>query len=327
MLIVANFRGKLIDIVYAKGMKRETPLYAKWNALSRVEVDRWGDAKAIVIDADASTYIMNSDPYHWDEAYRRNLMSAASSMANVLRPRGDFAIIGPGGGVDVLRAVANGSPNVTGIEINPIIATDIMRGAFADYAHHLYQIPEVHMHVSDGRSFVRNSRDRYDVVQMTLVDTWASTAAGAFALSENNLYTVEAFREYFEHLKPDGMIAITRWEFTQPREALRVVSQAMEALRQLGVPDSTQNFIVISDGALNVDGRPVLVLAKKSPFTLEEQQAVLNHIQGETPGRFESEPARALPARYRCHSGNGASRVRRIDSQPGRARLLRALRV
>ncbi len=283
VLIAANFRGQLIDIVYAKGMKRETPLYAKWNALSRVEVDKWGEAKAIVIDADASTYIMNSDPYRWDAAYRRNLMSAASSIANVLRPRGDFAIIGPGGGVDVLRAVANGSSNVTGIEINPIIATDIMRGAFADYAHHLYEIPEVHMHVSDGRSFVRNSHDQYDVVQMTLVDTWASTAAGAFALSENNLYTVEAFREYFEHLKPDGMIAITRWEFTQPREALRVVSQAMEALRELGVPDSTQNFIVISDGALNVDGRPVLVLAKKSPFTLEEQQAVLNHIQGQGP--------------------------------------------
>jgi hypothetical protein len=283
-LIAANVRGSLIDIVYAKGMKREAPLYAKWNALSRVEVDKWGDAKAIVIDADASTYIMNADPYHWDAAYRRNLMSAAPSVVNVLRSHGDYAVIGPGGGVDVLRAVANGSFNVTGIEINPIIATDIMRGEFADYAHHLYQIPEVHMRVSDGRSFVRNSHDQYDVVQMTLVDTWASTAAGAFALSENNLYTVEAFREYFEHLKPDGMIAITRWEFTQPREALRVVSQAMEALRQLGVPDTTQNFIVISDGALNVDGRPVLVLAKKSAFTLEEQQAVLNHIQGDTAG-------------------------------------------
>src|ERR1039458_1578626 len=280
VLIVANFRGKLIDIVYAKGMKRETPLYAKWNALSRVEVDKWGEAKAIVIDADASTYIMNSDPYRWDAAYRRNLMSAASSIANVLRPHGDFAIIGPGGGVDVLRAVANGSPNVTGIEINPIIATDIMRGAFADYAHHLYQIPEVHMHVSDGRSFVRNSRDKYDVVQMTLVDTWASTAAGAFALSENNLYTVEAFREYFEHLKPDGMIAVTRWEFAKPREALRVVSQAMEALHQLGVDDTRRNFIVVSQGPLDVDGRPVIVLAKKTLFTEEEQQQVLQEING-----------------------------------------------
>ena len=136
------------------------------------------------------------------------------------------------------------------------------------------------MHVSDGRSFIRNSHDKYDVVQMTLVDTWASTAAGAFALSENNLYTVEAFREYFEHLKPDGMIAITRWEFAKPREALRVVSQAMEALHELGVEDSSQNFIVVSDGPLDTDGKPVLVLAKKSPFTLEEQKAVLNHIEG-----------------------------------------------
>ena len=285
LLIAINFRNKLVDIVYAKGMKRIIPLYQRWNAISRIEVDEQGWAKAIVIDADASTYLMNTDPHHWSDDYRHNLMSAGASLANVLRPHGDFAIIGPGGGVDVLRAVANGSPNVTGIEINPIIANDIMRDRFADYTYHLYQIPEVHMHVSDGRSFVRDSHDRYDVVQMTLVDTWASTAAGAFALSENNLYTVEAFREYFDHLKPDGMIAITRWEFAKPREALRVVSQAMEALHEMGVQDTTQNFIVVSDGPLDKDGRPVVVLAKKSPFTLEEQQAVLNHIQGKNEDR------------------------------------------
>jgi spermidine synthase len=279
-LIALNFNNRVVDIVYAKGMKRNPPVYAHWNALSRVEVDNWGTARAIVIDADASTYLMNTDPHHWREDYRLNAMSAAPSVANVLRPHGDYAIIGPGGGVDVLRAVANGSPNVTGIEINPIIADNIMRDRFADYTFHLYQQPEVHMHVSDGRSFVRNSHDLYDVVQMTLVDTWASTAAGAFALSENNLYTVDAFREYFQHLKPDGMIAITRWEFAKPREALRVVSQAMEALHELGVQDTTQNFIVISDGSLDTDGKPVLVLAKKTPFTMEEQQAVLNHIQG-----------------------------------------------
>ncbi len=280
LLIALNSNGVLLDIVYAKGMKREPPLFARWNALSRVEVDQQGLGRAIVIDADAQTSLMNTDPHHWSDGYRRKLMSEPASLANVLRPHGDYAIIGPGGGVDVLRAVANGSPNVTGIEINPIIATDIMRGRFADYTYHLYEAPEVHMHVSDGRSYVRNSRQRYDVVEMTLVDTWASTAAGAFALSENNLYTVEAFREYFEHLKPDGMIAITRWEFARPREALRVVSQAMEALHQIGVGDSRDNFIVVSDGSLDKDGRAVIVLAKKSPFTLEEQRAVLNHIEG-----------------------------------------------
>ena len=175
-------------------------------------------------------------------------MSAPPALANVLRPHGDYAIIGPGGGVDVLRAVGNGSPSVTGIEINPIIANTIMRGRYADYTFHLYQRPEVHIHVTDGRSFVRNAKQQFDVVQMTLVDTWASTAAGAFALSENSLYTVEAFREYFEHLKPDGMIAITRWEFQQPREALRVVSVAMQALHEMGVANPAGNFIVVSEG-------------------------------------------------------------------------------
>ena len=277
-----NYSGRLIDIVYAKGMFRDPAWveFARWNALSRVEVDRQGNqGKAIVIDADASTYIMNADLAHWQgTVWEHNLMAAPPALANVLRPRGEFAIIGPGGGVDVLRAVANGSPSVTGIEINPIIATTIMGERYADYSQHLYQRPDVHIHVTDGRSYLRSTAQHFDVVQMTLVDTWASTAAGAFALSENNLYTVEAFREYFDHLKPDGMIAITRWEFRHPREALRVVAVAMEALHRLGVADPARNFIVASQGLLNEDGIPVVVLAKKTAFTAAEEAAVTAHF-------------------------------------------------
>jgi len=282
LLTAANYSGRLIDVVYAKGMFRDPAWveFARWNALSRVEVDRQGQAKAIVIDADASTYIMNADVSRWhDTEWEDDLMSAPPALANVLRPHGAFAIIGPGGGVDVLRAVANGSPSVTGIEINPIIATTIMRGRYADYAQHLYERPDVHIHVTDGRSYLRSTPQHFDVVQMTLVDTWASTAAGAFALSENNLYTVEAFREYFNHLNPDGMIAITRWEFRQPREALRVVAVAMEALHQLGIPNPARNFIVASQGTLDEDGIPVVVLAKKAPFTPEEENAVTAHCE------------------------------------------------
>lgn len=281
VLIGANYSGRLIDVVYAKGMFRDPAWveFARWNALSRVEVDRQGQAKAIVIDADASTYIMNADVAQWhNTAWEDALMSAPPALANILRPHGDFAIIGPGGGVDVLRAVANGSPSVTGIEINPIIATTIMRGRYADYAQHLYERPNVHIQVTDGRSFLRSTPQIFDVVQMTLVDTWASTAAGAFALSENNLYTVEAFKEYFNHLRPDGIIAITRWEFRQPREALRVVAVAMEALHRLGVADPARNFIVASQGALDEDGIPVVVLAKKTAFTADEEAAVSKHL-------------------------------------------------
>ena len=297
VLLAANHSGRLIDIIYAKGIRRDQPwmLFARWNALSRVEVDEIDEAKYIVIDADASTAIMNADPRKWGETpsppegadrghgrpgynWRQDLMSAAPAIANVLRPRGAYAIIGPGGGVDVLRAVANGSPSVTGIEINPLIANAIMRGLYADYSYHLYELPQVHMHVGDGRSWIRGSRDKYDVVQMTLVDTWASTAAGAFALSENNLYTVEAFREYFDHLNPEGFIAITRWEFQRPREALRVVTQAIEALEGMGVKDVRKHFIVVADGPLDEDGRPVTVLAKKTPFTWNEEREVLRHL-------------------------------------------------
>jgi len=281
LLIAANWSGRLIDVVYAKGIFRDKAWveFARWNAISRVEVDRQRDAKAVVIDADASTFIMNADLKQWQGSeWQEDLMSAPPALANILRPHGDYAIIGPGGGIDVLRAVANGSPSVTGIEINPIIANTVMRGRYADYSYHLYERPEVHIQVTDGRSFVRNAKQKFDVVQMTLVDTWASTAAGAFALSENSLYTVEAFREYFEHLKAGGMVAITRWEFRQPREALRVVSVAMQALHELGVQDPSRNFIVVSQGNLDEDGIPVVVLAKKSAFTTEEEQSVRDHL-------------------------------------------------
>ena len=313
-LTAANYSGRLIDVVYAKGMFRDPAWveFARWNALSRVEVDRQGQAKAIVIDADASTYIMNADLTQWhDTGWENALMAAPPALANVLRPHGDYAIIGPGGGVDVLRAVANGSASVTGIEINPIIATNIMRGRYADYSQHLYDRPDVHIHVTDGRSYLRATPQRFDVVQMTLVDTWASTAAGAFALSENNLYTAEAFREIRwrfgilpqrprrENCCADqrgekvaagwagmirvnmtvGMIAITRWEFRHPREALRVVAVAMEALHRMGVVNPARNFIVASLGSLDEDGIPVVVLAKKTPFTSEEEDAVAAHCE------------------------------------------------
>jgi len=296
-LIIVNLSTPIIDVVWAKGIRRKNVEFARWNAISRVEVDRKDDgARVIVIDADANTFIMNADPAYWaGSEWEQNLMAAAPGVVNALRPHGDYAIIGPGGGVDVLRAVANGSRNVTGIEINPIIANTIMRRRYADFAYHLYQRPDVHLHVADGRSFIRNARNSYDVVQMTLVDTWASTAAGAFALSENSLYTTEAFREYFQHLKPDGMIAVTRWEFQEPREALRVVSVAMQALHELGESNISGHFMVISEGELDEDGIPVTILAKKNAFTADEEISVQRHLQKYPELKLLYSPSHATP--------------------------------
>ena len=287
-LVAANHSQRLIDVVYAKGGRnaRTGVEFARWNAISRVEVDDFGagSGKQIRIDADAATKIMNARPED-PKSIMGGTRSPESSavldigIVNVLRPRGDYAIIGPGGGIDVLRAVIGGSSNVTAIEINPTIVNTIMRGRYADYSYHLYELPQVHIHVSDGRSWIRGSRDKYDVIQMTSVDTWAATSAGAFALSENNLYTVEAFREYFDHLRPDGFIAITRWEFNRPREALRVVSQAIEALRKMGFEDVRKHFMVVVDeDPKNGGGTPVTVLARKSPFTVEEERTLLHYL-------------------------------------------------
>ena len=282
LLVAANRLWNFVDVVYAKGVRvggASKVEFARWNALSRVEVDNTPNGgKDVVIDADASTAIVNVDPFHWQGVWQHDLMAAPASLANVLRPQGDYAIIGPGGGVDVLRAVANGSPSVTGIEINPIIANTIMRGRYQAYSFGLYKLPQVRLVVSDGRSFIRSAQEQYDVIEMTLVDTWASTAAGAFALSEGYLYTTEAFEQYFSHLKQDGFVAVTRWEFKQPREALRLVSVAMDALRRMGAGDLWRNFVVVSNGPLDEDGRAVAVLTKKTAFTDREERQVMAHV-------------------------------------------------
>ena len=171
----------------------------------------------------------------------------------MLRPGAKTLVIGPGGGWDVARSLTGGSKDVTAVEINPIIARTIMQQRFADLSHRLYFRPEVHLFIEDGRSFVRRSPEKYQVLQATLVDTWASTAAGAFALSENNLYTTDAFRDYLNHLTDDGLMVFTRWGFEPPRESLRLLSLAIEALGQLGENDAWRHVVVLRDRAQNID--------------------------------------------------------------------------
>ena len=113
--------------------------------------------------------------------------------------------------VRAMIGLTSGSRDITAVEINPIIARTIMCDKFVEESHGLYLRPEVHLQVEDGRSFVRRTSGKYQVLQATLVDTWASTAAGAFALSENNLYTSDAFADYLSHLTDDGLLAFTRW--------------------------------------------------------------------------------------------------------------------
>jgi hypothetical protein len=248
MLVIGNYRFHFMEVRYAKGEKLHQEQFTKWNSISRIGLAKHDGGEMIFIDADASTGIANFDFEHLSPLDLDNLMHQGPSIPYNLRPGAKTLVIGPGGGWDVSRALASGSHDVTGVEINPIIGSTIMRKIYPQMSNGLYLRPDVHIHIEDGRSFVRRSTEKYQVIQATLVDTWASTAAGAFALSENNLYTVEAFRDYLSHLTDDGLLTFTRWGFDPPRESLRLVSLAIEALGKLGEHDAARHVLVGRSG-------------------------------------------------------------------------------
>jgi len=254
-LMAFNGKSHLIDIRYAKGHRLGQEAFVRWNPISRIAlVNPNSSDPEIIIDADASTGIPTYDLRHLTEQERANLLHEGPGFPYMLRPGAKTLVIGPGGGWDVARSLTGGSKDVTAVEINPIIAHTIMQQRFADLSHRLYLRPDVHLFVEDGRSFVRRSPEKYQVLQATLVDTWASTAAGAFALSENNLYTTDAFRDYLNHLTDDGLMVFTRWGFEPPRESLRLLSLAIEALHQIGETDPSRHVVALRDRAQNVNG-------------------------------------------------------------------------
>jgi hypothetical protein len=273
-LLLFNGKFRLIDVSYAKGQKLERESFVQWNSFSRIAIaPDSGGKPTIFIDADASTGIAYFDFANLSEQDRRGLLYQGPGLPYAIRPAAKTLIIGPGGGWDVARALTAGSHNITGVEINPIIATTIMRQKFPQLSRGLYLRSDVHISVEDGRAFVRRSHEKYQILQATLVDTWASTAAGAFAFSENNLYTTDAFRDYLAHLTDDGMLAFTRWGFEPPRESLRLVSLAIVALRSLGVTDPARHVIVGREGSradLAGWGTRDTVLFSRRPFQAED---------------------------------------------------------
>ena len=262
-----NQRHPLIDIRYAKGHRLPNEIWSKWNSISRIGVSHDDTAGDIIyIDADATTGIANFDFDHLSAQQHHDLLEDGIALPYAVRPGAKTLIIGPGGGWDVARALASGSHDVTGVEINDIIATTVMRQRYPNLSRGLYLRPDVHVHVEDGRAFVRRSTEKFQVIQATLVDTWASTAAGAFALSENNLYTTDAFHDYLLHLTDDGVVTFTRWGFEPPRESLRLVSLAMAALAQLGETQPWRHVIVGRGGSVKGWGALDTVLIARKPL-------------------------------------------------------------
>lgn len=276
--------SKPLSIAYDKQTYPDIQLeYTGWTPFSRIDVmwqpgmkgQAWGlsgaykgelpEQRFIAIDAAAMTAINQWDG---DKAKLGWVNALPSSLVYRLTQNPNVLLIGPGGGVDVLVAWANNAKKVTAAEINPLIV-DLMRNKYRQYSGGLYSdIPQIDVQVAEGRNFVARSQEKYDVIQFSQVDTWAAAAAGAYSLTENYLYTLDAYKEYLSHLNDNGMLAIGRWHFEPPGQALRLVTIGNEALKSIGAADPSQHFMVIRAGDT------ANMFMKKSPFTAQEIDAV-----------------------------------------------------
>ena len=250
-------------ILYTKGGFESRPLYERWNSYSRVQVsgnpnelkppyartlsptfppERRVRELRVDIDVNASTSLLG---FRGDFAEVDFLKYDVTNIGHYLRPGGATLVIGTGGGRDVLAALSFGARSVTGVEINRQIL-ETVNGRFGDFGGHLDRDPRVRFVNDEARSHLARTPDRYDFLQISLIDTWAATAAGAFVLSENSVYTVEAWRIFLERLKDGGVLSVSRWySETEPAEIYRLVSLASDALNQAGATRPRDHLVLI----------------------------------------------------------------------------------
>jgi hypothetical protein len=325
-----------LEIRVAKGLDlaRMAPEYNRWNSFSLVSVfpswsfRGWGlspkytasvpPEKALVIDMNAFTPVL---AFNGDFAAVKHTQFDLSALAFRLHPGlQHVCVVGAGGGKDVLAALAAGAKRVTAIEVNPLIANDVMRDRYRAFTGGLYDRHDVDVHVEDGRSFLRRSTDRYDVIVISMVDTSAATAAGAYALAENSLYTVDAFKDFLARLAPGGILTVASVSLDGLAVGARLASLARAALQKRGA-ELARSVAVVQTPWLAVRGAVMHdVLIKPSGFTADEQAAVAQTSEtlGFQVGYLQG---RKLPP-----STTEQGWIGRILSEPDDAALARAER-
>lgn len=175
----------------------------------------------------------------------RHLFFDVTSAPYAVRPPRRVAVIGAGGGKDVLTALASGAERVDAVELNPAIV-EAVSGPFREVSGGVYDLPGVRAEVAEGRSFLSKSAGGYDAIQISLIDSWAATSGGAYALSENYLYTVEALRLYLSKLSDRGFLSISRWGTGAAKmETARLVLMTVRAMEEMGIPDPRARIFVV----------------------------------------------------------------------------------
>ncbi|UCH33870.1 MAG: hypothetical protein JSV65_15095 [Armatimonadota bacterium] len=308
-MAVYSGHGNVLRVRWAKGARQPQLLYEKWNAFSRVMVCEYADRPNappgegpgqpfgvygrgerrqqyqvdqlwMDIDANAATVMTRFDGNLKAVGYLPYDVSAA---AHWLRPNASVMVIGVGGGRDILTALAMNQRSVTGVELNESIVT-ALNDRFGEFTGHLDHNPRVRFITDEARSWIERSPEEFDIIQCALIDTWAATAAGAFVLSENNLYTEQAWTAILNHLTDRGVFSVTRWYFYRtPGEILRCLSLARATLEGMGVRDCRRHLAVV---ALRVGPGPYggngmgTVLISRSPLTDDDVRRLETWAQG-----------------------------------------------
>ncbi len=290
MLVWKHF--PIFRILYIKGSFESRPLYEKWNSYSRVRVNGnpnalvepqgWGLSRTLPPDLRVRQLQMDIDVvagtvmtgYDGTPASVPHLAYDVTNLAYRVRPVSNALVIGAGGGRDVLSALTLGAQSVVAVEINKDILRTV-NGRFGDFTGHLDRDPRVRFVNDEARSYIARSAGRYGLIQISLIDTWAATAAGAFVLSENAIYTTEAWTTFLGHLTPDGMLSVSRWYYrNSPAEVYRTLTLAVEALHRAGIDNPRAHIAIVRN--MNFANRPETpdgvgtLLVSARPFTAAE---------------------------------------------------------
>jgi len=236
-----------------------------WNAYSRIDcVEGLPDSFArLYIDSDAWTGIRG-----WDGKLEsvQDMKGSYRALPFRLTPNAQTMIIGPGGGPDVVAALASGSRKVTAVEMNPLMLKFVR--SYGARAGNLYDRPDVETVLSEGRNFISRTDRRFDIILLGFVDSWASVASGGLSLSENYLYTTEAMRAYYDHLSDNGIVVVLRWEMDIPR----LVSNAVATL---GASEAAKRIVVLMEKQAAPNDYPqMLFMLRKRPFTDAELKEI-----------------------------------------------------
>jgi len=239
-----------------------------WNAYSRIDAVEGVAPRHVArlyIDSDAWTSI-----YEWDGRLESasDLRDSYRALPFRLTPNAETLVIGPGGGADVVSALSSGSRKVTAVELNPLMLKFVR--SYGARAGNIYDRPDVETIQSEGRNFISRTDRKFDIIFMGFVDSWASVASGGLSLSENYLYTTEAFRAYYDHLTDNGILVVLRWETDIPRLVTNSVAT-------LGADAAGKRIVALmeSQGAPN-EPRQMLFMLRKRPFT-EAETADISH--------------------------------------------------